>query len=99
MLVPAVPTASTSPSPAKLPPMIATVALARSRLSGSDTLALPASVACWPSVKPKLPGRLPSAGESLIAVMLMVVVAAVLRLLEPEPSLSTQVTVRVGLEP
>jgi hypothetical protein len=35
----------------------------------------------------------------LIAVMLTVVVCAVLRLLEPDPSLSTQVTVRVRFEP
>src|ERR1700693_5711641 len=82
-------------------PLIETVALARLRLSVSKTETLPdrvAGVACS-SVQAVSVATLESTGGSLIGVMLTVVVATVLRLLEPWPSLSIQVTVRVGSEP
>ena len=93
-------TAITSPSLANVPPTIFTVALARLRLSTSETVrALDRVCAAAFSVYDALVATLVSTGGSLIAVMLMVSVCAVLRLNEPEPSLSTQVTVRVLLEP
>src|SRR5207302_653052 len=42
---------STSPSPAKVPPVIATVALASAGSSGSNTVADGDSVTVWPVVK------------------------------------------------
>ena len=100
MLVPVVLAASMSWSLAKVPPVIETVALASVRLSGSVTATAPASVTapaasvnCW------LVATLPSVGGWLRLVTETVVVTAVLRLLEAPPSLSTQVTVRVGSEP
>ena len=97
--VPVVVAASTSPSFAKVPPDSATVALTRSWLSGSETAAEPDSVTAAPfSVKVAL--AVPeSVGGLLMPVRLTVVVAAVLRLFEPEPSLSTHVMVRVGSAP
>ena len=69
------------------------------RLSGSDTDAAPASVTAAPfSVKVALVATLDSAGGSFTAVMLTVVVTVVVALLAL-PSLSVQVTVRVGSEP
>src|SRR5580700_10488043 len=100
MLVPVVVAASTSPSPAKVPPVILTVAADRLTSSGSLTETDPDNVAAAPSsVKAAVVATLLKVGASLMLVMLTVLVTAVLRLLEPEPSLSTQVTVRVGFEP
>src|SRR5947199_383538 len=100
MLVPVVVVASTSPSPVNLPPVIDTVALARLRLSGSVTVTAPDSVTAAPSsVKEALVATLLRIGGSLTLVMLTVVVATLLRLNEPQPSLTIQVTVRVGFEP
>src|SRR5262249_36567924 len=99
MLVPVVETASTSPSPAKVLE-IDTVALTRLRLSGSltemlgDTV-IGAAFSVYLGTRTTEVG----VGASLIAVMLTVSVRVVLRLNEPAPSLSTQVTVRVGFEP
>ena len=89
-------TASTSPSPVKAPPMIRTVAPAILTLSGSTTRAEPASVRLWPSVNETLGGMLLSAGGVLMVEMSIVVVEVVLVV---APSLTTQVTVRVRLEP
>ena len=75
MLVPATLTASWSPSPAKVPPMIFTVALARFWLSGSATEAAPDSVTAAPfSVKVAPAAMLDSVGASFVAVMPTVVV-------------------------
>src|SRR2546423_385632 len=87
-----------STSPAKAPPVIATVALASVMPSGSLTDAVGARVTAAPfSVKDTLPAPA-SVGASLIAVTPMVVVAVAMVLLAL-PSLIVQVTVRVGLEP
>src|SRR5580704_7159878 len=100
MLVPVVEAASTSPSPAKVPPVTLTVAPARLRLSGSLTETADDSVAAAPSsVYAAVVATLLNVGGSLTLVMLTVDVTAVLKLFEPEPSLSTQVNVRVGFEP
>src|SRR5215469_12388746 len=98
MLVPEVEAASTSPSPAKAPAVIATVALWSLALSGSETAAAPDRVtAALFSVK--LAFVVPvSVGGSLIAVTLIVVVAVVVALLAL-PSLSVHTTVRAGFEP
>ena len=82
-----------SMSPAKVPPVIFTVAWARSRLSGSDTEALPDRVTAAPfsvNVASVVPVRV---GGSLTGVMPIVVVWTVLVLLEALPSSSSQVTV------
>src|SRR5215831_16051762 len=99
MPVPVVFAGSTSPSPANVPPAIFTVAPAQVVLSGSDTVTPGDSVidAAF-SVKLALVATV-SVGGSLTAVMLIVVVVTALRLLEPEPSLSSHVTVRVGSAP
>src|SRR6267142_994679 len=99
MAVPAMLTASTSPSPAKVPVVIATVAPASVRLSRSEIVTLGDSVtgAAF-SVKLALVATLPRVGGLLTAVMLTVEVAVPMGLLAL-PSLSVQVTVRVGLEP
>src|SRR5215813_13413920 len=99
MLVPATERLSTSPSPAKVPPVIATVALARFALSGSETEAAPASVtpAAF-SVYGKAVTRPASIGGSLTAVRLMVVVTVLVGLLAL-PSLSVQATDRPGSAP
>src|ERR1043166_2985643 len=95
MLVPPTLAESTSPSPAKLPPVTLTVALDRLALSKSVTVTLGDSVVVLPWVKPTDDATDVSVGGS--CATLMVVVAAVLRLNVLAPSLSTQVTVRVGL--
>ena len=92
---PAVVAASTSPSPANVPPVSATVALVNvvvallsvSVTAGASVVAVPFSV------------NAAVAGTRIAGPRWMstVVVWAVLRLNEPGPSLSTQVTVRVGL--
>src|SRR5262249_59802404 len=91
--------ASTSLSPAKVPPTIATVALARVRLSESETLAAPASVTAapfWVNVAPVTPARF---GGLLTAVTETVVVWTVLRLLERLPASATPGMVRLGVGP
>src|SRR5438309_801044 len=100
MLVPAVELASTSASPANFPPVIDTVALVSVESSGSVTVTLPDSVVAPPSsVKDALSATPVSVGAWLLATMLIVSVRAVLWLNEAEPSLTTQVTVRVGNDP
>src|ERR1700733_12800555 len=99
MLVPAVFAASTSPSPANVPPVIFTVALVRSRLSGSVTETAPESVAAAPPwVKAALVATFDKVGGWFTAVIDIVEVTTVLRLLDVPPLLRTQVTVRVGSE-
>src|ERR1700720_4846952 len=97
MLVLAVLKPSTSPSPMNLPPLIDTVALARVTLSGSNTETDGDNVTVWPWRK--LTGEVNDVSVGGMCAMLIVVFCAVLRLFEAEPSLSTQVTVRVGLLP
>src|SRR4249920_3310683 len=100
MLVPVVSAASTSPSPTNVPPAIFTVAPVQVGLSGSVTETVGDSTIEAPfSVKLVLVVPSASVGASLTAVTLIVVVVIELRLLEPLPSLSSQVTVRVGLAP
>src|ERR1051326_7096620 len=84
MLVPVVSAASTSPSPAKVPPDTESDGEIVVTTDG-DTVS---DAATFDSV-----------GASLTAMTLTVSVWAVLRLNEDDPSLSTQVTVRVALEP
>src|SRR5215469_3290897 len=100
MLVPLVDVASTSASPANLPPVIDTVALTSVVSSGSLTVTLPDSVVVGPSsVYAALAATPVNVGDWLTAMTLIVSVCAVLRLNEPDPSLTTQVAVRVGLAP
>src|ERR1043166_7029922 len=86
---------STSPSPAKLPPVMETVALTKLALSKSVTVMLGDIVVVLPWVNANEETTDVSVGGS--CAILMVVVAALLRLNELPPSLRTQVTVRVGL--
>src|SRR5215475_5318752 len=88
---------STSPSPAKVPPKIFTVALDRFGLSRSVTVMAGDSVVVLPWVKAMVAATLLRLGGTF--AMSTVVVTGPLRLNEPEPSLSTQVTVRVLLAP
>src|ERR1700682_1954438 len=98
MLVPVVLVDRTSPSPANVPPLTAIVAPASVVLSGSDTVTAPDRVAAAPpSVKLAEVATLLRVGGLLTPVRLTVVVAAALTLLVEPPSLTTQVTVRVGL--
>src|ERR1043166_991935 len=97
MWVPATLAESTSPSPAKVPPVIDTVAFAILRLSGSDTDNVGESCTVLPSRNDNVGVTEVSIGASLIAVMLTVVVAAALPTLKS--SFTTQVIVRVGSEP
>src|SRR5215470_19752062 len=101
MLVPVVSAVSTSPSLGNVPPVIATVALAKVRLSGSLSDAVLASVIgiVPSSVYWAVDGIFVSVGVSLTLLTVMVVVWTVLRLFDALPSLSTHVTVRNGLEP
>src|ERR1043166_2119298 len=99
MLVAETLAASTSPSPTKVPEAIATVALTSWRLSGSDTVTLGESVMVVPTVKLSDVDTLERVGASLTAVMVTVVVAGVLVLNDPAPSLSTQGTWRGGEQP
>src|SRR5262245_2984276 len=98
MLVPATFAESTSPSPGNVPPVIATVAPARLRLSTSDTTADGDSVTGDPFSVKDASAVQARVGGSLTAVMLTVVVTLAVALLAP-PSSSVQVTVRVGAEP
>src|ERR1043166_4412756 len=91
MLVPPTLAESTSPSPAKLPPVTLTVALDRLALSKSVTVTLGDSVVLLPWVKPTDGATDVSVGGS--CAMLIVVWAA----LVAAPSLTTQLTVRVRL--
>src|SRR5580704_4184921 len=105
MLVPVVLAVSRSPSPANVPPMILTVALTRSRLSGSTTVigarlrGEPSSVYATPPLPP--PRKL---GGSLTLVMVTVVVligelTSLPPLRVPLGSCTSQVMLRVVLEP
>ena len=99
MLVPPTPAASTSPSPAK-PPVTATVAPTRSRLSGSVTASAPASVTAPPSsVKAAFGATLLKVGASLRAVMSMVVVELPVSWVEPLSSTTVHTTVRLASDP
>jgi hypothetical protein len=92
MLVPAVLVASTSPSPANLPAVIDTVALSRSRLSGSLTVRDGDRVTAPPfSVYDTLAATPDRVGGSFTLRIVTVVVCAVAVAL---PSLTVQVTVR-----
>src|ERR1051325_5202050 len=98
MAVPETSAVSTSPSPANVPPVIATVAPASARLSGSDTVTDGDNVTGDPfSVNDALTAPA-SVGASFTAVMLTTDVTLLVALLAL-PSLSVQVTVRVGAEP
>ena len=101
MLVPVVLKASTSKSPAKVPPVIETVALVMlAPASGSETDRLPDSVTGTAfSVKLALAATWLRVGGASSGVIVMVVIAGALSPLEPLPSLTTQVTVRVGSLP
>src|ERR1043166_358205 len=97
MLVPETLAASTSPSPTKVPPLIATVAATSVRLSGSDAAAAPDKVtapAPWVNVADA--ATLLRVGASLTVVM---PAAGGCGALEAKPSLSPHVPVRVVLEP
>ena len=56
------------------------------------------SVRVWPVTKQSVAAAA-TVGASLTAAMLIVAVSAALRLNEPLPSFTVQVTVRVGFEP
>src|SRR5438132_11904728 len=101
MLVPLVlPNPSTSLSPTKTPPAIGTVAEVIVGLSGWLIERLPDAVAAAPfSVKFALVATLLKVGAASSGVMLTVVVWTGLEPSEPLPSFTTQVTVRVWLEP
>src|ERR1700730_18074512 len=105
MLVPVVDADSTSVSPANLPPITATLAPARARLSGSDiwrkeennkgTVSLPNATG--------VPTRPLKLGGSVTCVTEIVLVTGVLTwvppLAVPLPSLTIQTRVRLGFEP
>ena len=93
MLVPAVLNASTSPSPANVPPVSATVALTTIVEFGSVTASDGASgtATVWFSVKATCAGGF-TAG--VFCTVIVSICAALVRL----PSLVTQLSVRVGLE-
>src|SRR5436305_8041506 len=95
MLVPVVVAASTSPSPANVPPMTDTVADDICVESGSLTVMLGDSVAAAPSsVHAALAATLLKVGGRSAGTTVTVSVAAVLVAFDASPSLSTQVTVR-----
>src|SRR5690242_4906082 len=101
MLVPATLAASTSPSPANVPPVNATVALAMLRLSGSATVTDGDSVTAGPfSVKDALVVPA-SVGASSTPTTVSVVVVTLLAPsgLPSAPSSTFHVIVRVVLEP
>src|SRR5690242_9294604 len=91
--------ASTSPSLANVPPVIDTVALTSLRLSGSETASVGEIVVADDGETVSDEATFESVGASLTLVMVTVVVCAVLVSNEADPSLSTQVTVRVVLDP
>src|SRR5260370_20311309 len=101
MLVPVVVAASTSPSPANLAPVIDTVAeLSVFTPSGSLTVMLGDNVvAALSSVHAALAATLLKVGGISACGTDTVSVCTVLKLFDEPPSLSTQVTVRVGLRP
>ena len=99
MLVPVVSKASTSPSPANVPPVTDTVAPVSDRLSGSATASVGDSVAVLLSVNATWADWLVTVGASLTAVSVTVVVWGVLVLNEPLPSSSTQTTSWLVTEP
>src|SRR5690349_4290717 len=101
MLVPVVVAASTSPSPANVPPAIFTVAFESVRLSASATTAADETVFAPPfSVKPAV-ATPESVGGSFTPTTVNVVVVTLLTPdgLPTAPSSTCQVMVRVVLEP
>src|SRR5262249_2347093 len=104
MLVPVVVAPSTSPSPAHVPPVIASVALASLRLSASLTAAVGdrVMVCPWNDTAAEA-ATFEKVGASLILVMLTVEVTGVLTsvppLAVPLGSIKVQVSVRVAFEP
>src|SRR5262249_15127401 len=98
MLVPVVVAASTSPSPANVPPVICTVALAILLLSASVIVTLVDRVNVLVGLLTIDEATPASVGASLTLTMLMVEVVLPVALLAL-PSLSVQVTVRVRNDP
>src|SRR5438128_8716220 len=100
MLVPEVVAASTSPSPAKAPPVTETVAPTRPRLSMS-LIATPGDSATGepPSVNDAVAATPDSTGGSLTGTMLSVVVWGTDTLFDAVPSSTVHATVRVGSTP
>src|ERR1043166_5966863 len=93
MLVPVVLNESTSPSPAKVPPVILTVPLTRFGLSKSVTVILGEIVVVLPWVKLSVGAtEVRNGGSSAILIVVFC------GLDELAPSLTVHVTVRVGLE-
>src|ERR1051325_9264042 len=99
MLVPDTLAASTSPSPAKVPPVIFTVALVSVRLSGSDTEIAGEMVIVCCGRKFTALATFDNVGASLMAVIATVVNCGVLVLFEALPSLTVQVSTRLRNEP
>ena len=97
MLVLVVVAPSTSPSPANVPPVIFTVALASVALSMSETVMAGDTAVVLPWVKAIEGATLLSVGG--MCAMSTVVVTGALELLLPLPSLTTQLMVRVELAP
>src|SRR5262245_23323692 len=95
MLVPALDAERISPSPGNVPAVIFTVAPLRFKLSGSATVSAGESVTVWNCVSVTADATELNAGALLIGLMVTVVVP------EPvaAPSLTDQVTVRVGCDP
>src|ERR1043166_933720 len=91
MLVPETLAASTSPSPAKVPPVIFTVALASVIVSGSDTVMLGEIVMVCCGTNITAAATFDNVGASLTAVTTTVVNCGELVLFEPLPSFTLQV--------
>src|SRR5580704_6969039 len=99
-MLPTAVAASTSPSPLNVPPVIETAALERFKSSGSVIVTLGDKVTVLAGPLFNDVTTLASVGGSLTTLMLTVVVwTGVLKLFDVPPSLSTQVTSRVGSEP
>src|SRR5262245_19058210 len=88
-------TDSRSPSPAKVPAVIATVAPASFWVSGSDTTRLGDTVAVWPLMNAAELATDASVGGSLTVAMFMFIGNR----LDVLPSFSIQKTVRVAAVP
>src|SRR5262249_604602 len=97
MPVPETFAASTSPSPAKVPPVIDTVAPGSFRLSGSVTVTVGDRLTVAVDAATIDDATFDNVGGSLTLVMLMNEVTGVLA--SPALSVMVQVTVRVALEP
>src|ERR1700730_16307866 len=98
MLVPVVVAASTSPSPENVPPVILTVASRSFWSSGSVTVTLGDRVTVLLGAPTTDGATFDNVGASLTKVTLMVEVAVPVEN-DALPSLSVQVSVRVGFEP